>query len=340
MEFYCERLEADVDLESCTDCNELEECKASGYFLEVTAQQKKRTFAISRAEDNATIPDPQHVSEIQKEEKIEEFNWMKWRWEFMRRDPEVQEVYKEILKLREKGRELTPENCPYPEIRAAYMNILDLKKQGEEIPPEVYDEFPSTWCAPYSFDADGKSRCFCYHCTPESKREREYCEKYGVTGSWFPDITRNFEEFSETIGTPASLILNRIFHLATVREPVKVLYVDTNQQKIVVEIDFSEINSLKKLKDDVLTKVQEYALKFGLSTKTQKRTSKDYMRILKVGDIKSDNPDLTRKDLAKHDDLGLLSEKNLETAVNAIGNALRDYQELTKNHGWKKILPI
>jgi len=196
MEFYCKRLEVDVDIENCPDCAEYTECKASGYFRKVTVQNKKQAFFDPEAEDSATSLTPERSSKIQEEGKSKDFNWKKWRWEFMRHDPEVQEIYKEILKLRKEGEKLTPENCPYPEIRSAYKEILDLRKAGKEISPDVQNRFtpPVPWCCLFSFNEDGNSGCFCYACSKQGQMEATYCRHYGISFILFPNINKKFED--------------------------------------------------------------------------------------------------------------------------------------------------
>jgi len=266
---------------------------------------------------------------LKNQKQPEVFNWKKWRWEFMRRDPEVQNVYQDILKLREEGKKATPDNCPHPEIRGAYKNILDLKKQGKEVPPQVCDEFPSQrpgWCCPYSFDEEGNPNCICYCCTEQGKKEATYCARYGLNSILFLNINKKFEELPG--GVFASLFL--------VKSPVNIL--GDVDKKILLEIDFNYVNSVKKLKTVVSEEIEKYAGIFRLSDKTKKRTSKNYELIQKAGDMKSEDFSWTREALAT--ELFPDKENKISSAITTIGNALKDYEDLTKKGGWKKLLPI
>ena len=144
MEFHCERQEFNVNLEDCCDCAEYVECKASGYYLKITAEHKQQPFPVRENGDSEIIPHPERAQRGDEEtgRKIDakDFNWEKWRWEFMRRDPEVQKVYEKILALRGEAGDPKPETCPYPQIRQLYKNILDFKEQGKEIPPEMQED--------------------------------------------------------------------------------------------------------------------------------------------------------------------------------------------------------
>ena len=355
MEFYCERLESNVNLEDCPDCAEHAECKASGYYLKITAQHKEQTFFVPKDGDSEIVPHLERVQmgsgEAGEKRDAKNFSWNKWRWEFMRRDPEVQKAYEEILALRGEAGEPTPEACPYPEIQQFYKNILDLKEQGKKIPPEMQDGFrpPTPWCNPYSFDEDGKPNSFCYACTDQGQKEATYCTRYGLNGVIFLDINKKFEELPG--GPLAALFI--------VKSPVKITVLgpektdqeggDKVDKKIFIEIDFNYVNSVKKLTNDLSEKVGEYYKMFNREEydpgmkddKTaKKRASKNYELILRAGDLRSEDPiGHTHDQIASE----LLEEKantKPSSASRTIGYALKDYENLTKEGGWKKILPI
>lgn len=60
-------------------------------------------------------------------------NWLKYRWEFMRRNPEYREAYQEALKLRESS-EFTPEDIGFQEgnfVQYTYLETPEGKQEQE-----------------------------------------------------------------------------------------------------------------------------------------------------------------------------------------------------------------
>jgi len=114
-------------------------------------------------------------------------------------------------------------------------------------------------------------------------------------------------------------------------------------KKILIEIDFNYVNSIQKLKAVVSEEIDNYAKVFGMKETSKKRASKDYEFVLKVAEEKAvlESGSHSYQQIT-HDVLAatLLPERKLTSAVKTIGNALKDYEELTKGGGWKKILPI
>jgi hypothetical protein len=287
-----------------------------------------------------------------------EYEWLKWRWEFMRRNSEYRKDYQYVIELRKKAK--------YP---PGSKIMKKVEKDGEffEIP---YDQ---------------------YRDTPEYNKESEICSKYSLNEMLDPA-----ESFEELIGirgifdkekvSSSQRVLKwaiRVFKMHKIvgvlgEKAVKITgeyekpddefwineYVnkwnDTHTLKktrsgyryLNIRIDFHGVNSLANLKSSINASLDKFFNAF-LEVKKKRGHEKrqlykkaDYRRLLIVGDMKEKdhktNPEIAKKlfpyafDSNNEEEYNGLAVERQESAIKKVDLYYQRYKHLV-NYGYKTI---
>jgi len=102
--------------------------------------------------------------------------------------------------------------------------------------------------------------------------------------------------------------------------------------KLKLEIDFTKINSLDDLKKAIIDIIDINWFAYAKKVNHKTIKSKDFERIIKVGDMKRDNPNMPFAEIGK-----LILPLNDEESAQK--QARRDYEDYNRliNGGWKTI---
>jgi hypothetical protein len=233
--------------------------------------------------------------------------WNKWRWEFLRRDPEYRQDFKDVQKLRKKAK--------YP---PGYT-----EKKGNI----VYYPYPQT--------PEG-----------EKEREYTAKYFLGLCVSHLPDPNQSFEELIHGepiwdaergifVNEGGQAFRRRLFAQAVNKEAVRCSAYGETKTNIRINIDLDQINSIAQLKRYISEWLDYYVENFLGRSAGKENYDKDYENIIKVGDFSRDNPNHTQESIASELYPDWYKKKPL-SAVNTVGVRLKKYKELIAG-GWKKI---
>lgn len=229
-------------------------------------------------------------------------NYSKWRWEFMRRDPEYQKDWQTVKEIRLKaGQPLKADDvvlAKYKHCKGFYTEYHLCGKYGIQFPLMIDPET--------TFDDLLK----------QSWRKGFYGEE-GF--DWF----RNTDKIIGKIVAPAQGV-DFSFDI------------QKNPNKLMIEIDFLKINSIPQLQAEISRKIQKYASR--ITRKPQVYGGKDFDFIITVGEMKQGGlsaSEIARKirprDFDNNNDKG-----KPESAIRLVYETLKEYDRLIKG-GWKDI---
>jgi hypothetical protein len=185
----------------------------------------------------------------------------KWRWEFMRRNPEYQEAYGHALKLRKQCQDsYEPEESKLDDRPEKILKI-------------------------------GKYETFPYFSSPWGEQEQLLCQKVGHFGSCMTNPEKDYKTIMKSKGMERAG-----FFPATKYDHFASYHI--NGSKLSVEFDLERINSFDALPEAAKDYVF-FVTKNLLHTKILRnhfepggkalRNNKDYARILKVGALRAKN---------------------------------------------------
>lgn len=215
--------------------------------------------------------------------------WLKYRWEFMRRDPEYIKAYNEVKELEKKvqnksGQDIDSIEAALDEKISKYYKLFELSIPFLVEPSKLFEEV-----AKINYEAES------------------------------PGLTQ------------------AVFYSTHDQKPVKI-YTKYGSQEVprdilLMEIDFTKVNSIDALKKAVINQIDFYWKNDYLQRLPEriKVNKVNFDKIIEVGDFKKDNPRITWKEIATKtfpDDL------DTESAIMKTKQHYSRYEELI-NGGWR-----
>jgi len=256
--------------------------------------------------------DPRQLSEL----STRRVEWVRWRWEFMRRDPQYQKAWREVQKLRK------------------------LAKYSPADREVTVDEFGKWVKHPYVF-------------TEEAEKESEISAIFGLQGGQMINPSKSFEALHKQMGEkdagsprfrmffldnllPKALRVTHAWYNSTGMETAK-------KNRIRLEIDFDEVNSLDTLKKQAIRAIDEY-WDFLMPTRATRGRSPlqtvlanlrpdDFEKILQVGELR-------KKGLAwaAIESQAFEEDESPESAVKKAQQHHKRYEKLVSG-GWRDLKP-
>jgi hypothetical protein len=221
--------------------------------------------------------------------------WLKFRWEFIRRNKGYQELYSKALDLR----------------------------RMSEFPPDSVKRVEGCTIYPYLS-------------TPEGKKVKEYCDRFGLYSRCMIDPSLSF---SDLMDGPDSME-RACFWPATFYDHFAQYQI--NGTRLTIEVDLSKVNSFGALKDAISKllgiilnellkgkKIRRHFLPGG----QELRSSKDYEFILSVGghiEKKKRQPARFTYKKAAQEYFPGLYKKRPEVVEKTVRNAYKDYLRLVE----------
>jgi len=263
--------------------------------------------------------------------KIDAEDMFRFRWEFMRRDPQYVEAFKRIEELKKR----------IDDIR------LGIRfDKARKISLNFSEDFP--WNA-INFARQRKSRNIKVLLDETKKVFNEFDLNFIWDPIRIPDFPNPSKSFDELNPFETNFLLSAFKSKAVIIQ--RYLIEDKNKiinnpDGLLININFNEVNSIEALKQMVsyiigfIWKHYEAPYRFGyLKRKRTNRTH--YEMILKAGLLKKENPHATYRELAeiifpKETDPES-TNSSPESAIKKCEQYLKRYEELTENGGWKNL---
>jgi hypothetical protein len=224
----------------------------------------------------------------------------RWRWEFMRQNEEVREDYKKILHLKKK-----------------FLTRLKKAKFKGDAWTE-WDKNPPP---------------------PERQEERRLMRKHGISGPFFPDPNKSYDEIIAAQKKVDAETARRFFgHIIGMYGGVTITYPD-DPNHLIIDIHFDQVNKISEAKKFIKERIDRQ-MKYLGAAKTRRNDNKDYRRILDVGK--------KAHEMYKGSEIGyeiiaarLLLDKYNEkgkagSATKTVENLAKEYERLI-NGGYKEI---
>jgi len=200
-----------------------------------------------------------------------------------------------------------------PEYKADYKKVLALRKKAK---------YPPDYC-----EKRGNITEYPYWRSPEGEEERAYCFKYDLG---YPqqmiDPEKSFADMSWE-DVQGRMFLSRVKH----GKSIKVYHRSPKLATMLIEIDFEKINSVDKAKSYIAHKIDEYMLIHPEPDKH--RHKKNYLNILRAGDLKKEDPEHTADSIAAE---LFPKAKRVDSTSRKVGNWLREYDRLIEG-GYKDL---
>ncbi len=215
--------------------------------------------------------------------------WLKYRWEFMRRDPEYIKAYNEIMELEEKVRD------------ESNQNIDDIEAALDE-------------------------------------KIKQYRKLFELSMPFFWDPSKTFEETTKiNYAAESPGLTQAVFYSTHDQKPVKIYtkYAsqDVHRDFLLMEIDFTKVNSIDALKKSVIDHIDFYWKKDYLKRLPEriKVNKVKFDNIVEVGDLKKSNPRMTWKEIASK---CFPEDIDADSAIIKAKQHYSRYEELV-NGGWR-----
>jgi hypothetical protein len=217
--------------------------------------------------------------------------WLKYRWEFMRRDPEYIRAYNEIMEL--EGKVQNKSDQDIDSIEAA----LD-------------------------------------------EKIKKYYKLFELSMPFFWDPNKPFEEVTKINYEAESPGLTQaVFYSTHDQKPVKIYTKygsqDVPRDILLMEIDFTKVNSIDALKKSVIGQIDFYWKNDYLQRLPEriKVNRVNFDKIIEVGDLKKSNPRITWKEIAAKT---FPDDSDPESAIMKAKQHYSRYEELI-NGGWRDL---
>ena len=234
----------------------------------------------------------------------EQHKWERWRWEFMRRNPEFQSDYKKVQNLRKKSK----------------------YKPDHKIVKGNVTEYPYV----YTPEA-AKEREYC------AKHDISL-PFFPDPNKSFDELTGGEPKFDEARGTYVFSAEQAHGHFYATRinpRAVKFYHRPGIENWVQVEINFNNVNSIDALKDHVSNLIQNHSEKLE---KRKRLNHADYKLLLEAGDMSKNG--LKHQEIAKKlfpRDFNINNEDaNIESKIRTVGYYVKRYEELI-NGDYKKL---
>jgi len=256
-----------------------------------------------------------------------QYQWMKYRWEFMRDDPEYRTMYNEIVNTRKKAK-----------LKAPLALLTYAMVTNEKIVRKLERERLRFQRLPYWQTEDGAIEFkfkdkFNLHFTfgiygVLLNPEKSFEEIWAGEDGW-----DDFQKNSFRLSLHQDLKQTPITYSGTIGEYKPTSYT------LTIHVDFEKVNSIDALKNKIIEDIdqgwQRYN-KFCGHKKVKKQT--DYDVILQVGRLKNKEKGITNMGIAKKmfpRDFNPNNENaNPETAIRKISQYIKTYNGLI-NGGYK-----
>jgi len=159
----------------------------------------------------------------------------------------------------------------------------------------------------------------------------EMCENYGLSGTYLIDPSKSFDDLMGNVeldfdDSGEASISNPLFvnhlRILSLKRPkaVNAYYWNTEKSKLIIEMDFSKLNSSGALKRLVAKLIDEHKDRL---TERKRRNMTDYGTYIKVGDLK-DKEGLTFEQIAQKE----FSRQDPESGLSWAKQCYKKYKEL------------
>ncbi len=244
--------------------------------------------------------------------------WYRWRWEFLRLNPQYREAYQKALELRKQAGEAYYEEehtLQYEEIPAVDYRPGKARKIDNLV---VYPYLHSQW----------------------GKQEKALCEEVGHYGFCMTDPSKSYHEIMKSRGMERAG-----FHPATWWEHFAEYSLDEATRRLTITIDLSRVNAVTDLCFELVKLVKlvlrdflgGFGLKHRFGLHQEHRSSKQYATIIKEG-ARADKLETQNKswpDIARELYPGSY-RADPETAVKTVQRYCREYRHFV-NGGYREI---
>lgn len=217
--------------------------------------------------------------------------WLKYRWEFMRRDPEYIRAYNEIMELERKDQDQSGQDIESIEV------ALD-------------------------------------------EKIKKYYRLFELSMPFFWDSNKPFEEITKINYEAESPGLTKaVFYSTHDQNSVKIFTKygsqDVPRDILLMEIDFTKVNSIDALKKLVIDQIDFYWKNDYLRRLPEriKINKVNFDKILQVGDLKKSHSRLSWKDIATKT---FPDDSDFESAIMKAKQHYSRYEELI-NGGWRDL---
>jgi hypothetical protein len=217
--------------------------------------------------------------------------WLKYRWEFMRRDPEYIRAYNDIMELEGK--------------------VQDKSDQNIDSIEATLDE-----------------------------KIKKYYRLFELSVPFFWDPNKTFEKVTKINYEAESPGLTQaIFYSTHDQKPVKIYTKygsqDVPRDIILMEIDFTKVNSIDALKKSVIDQIDFYWKNDYLQRLPEriKVNKVNFDKIIEVGDLKKSNHKITWREIAAKT---FPDDSDSESAIMKAKQHYSRYEELTHG-GWRDL---
>jgi len=198
-----------------------------------------------------------------------------------------------------------------PQYRAAWEKAQKLRKNAEKRQPGCIGDSPTETTL--------------YDVLKEGKEEKEMAKSFGLSSRLYdPNISWDQMSYSQRRG-----LVYMAFGMR--REVFRVRWPTDDNSKVSIDIDFNEVTSTDALKKYIIEFIDDFLLHYPEYKRQPYK--KKYVRILKVGDLKDRNRDMTWPEIAE---IIFPKDRDAESAVKKVQQDWNKYNELI-NGGYKKL---